>query len=106
MPERCVMDFIGEVIKVETQGEVRRPAKFIWQGREYAIVRILASWHDYAMPANLRHPKWTMRHHRNYYHVQTDTGDRFEIYRDRGQKRPDWVLLKQLSRFPDPPSRT
>jgi hypothetical protein len=96
-----VMDFIGEVIKVETAGEVKRPAKFTWQGHEYTVARILANWHDYSMPHNLRYPKWFMRHHRNYYHVETDTGDRFEIYFDRGQKRPDWVLLRQLSAAAD-----
>lgn len=90
------MDFIGEIIQVETTGEVKQPAAFTWRGRSYRISRILASWQDSSMPATLQRAKWIMRHHRNYYHVQTDSGERFEIYLDRGAKRPDWVLLKSL----------
>jgi len=44
-----------------------------------------------------------MRHHRNYYHVETDTGERFEIYLDRGAKRPEWVLLKHPGSPPAAP---
>lgn len=94
------MDFIGEVIAVETEGQVKRPARFTWRRREYRITRIIHSWHDYSMPAGVRHPRFTMRHHRNYYHVETDGGERFEIYYDRGKKRPDWVLLKHLMTVP------
>jgi hypothetical protein len=94
------MEFIGETIAVETEGVIKRPARFTWRGHDYRVVRIVHSWHDYAMPVNLRHPKWTMRHHRNCYHVETDTAERFEIYFDRGRKRPDWVLLKHLGSLP------
>ena len=94
------MDFIGDVIDVETDGEVKRPARFRWRDRQYQIVRILASWQDSSMPTGLRRPKFTMRHHRNYYHVETDTGDRFEMYLDRGAKTPEWVLLKHLGPAP------
>jgi hypothetical protein len=97
------MEFIGEVISVETEGEVKRPAGFTWRGQDYRVERILASWHDFQMPTELRRPKWTMRHHRNYYHVQTDTGERFEIYLDRGAKRPEWILLKRLGAVPHAP---
>ena len=100
------MEFIGEVITVETQGEVKRPARFSWRGRTYRVVRILASWQDYSMPAQVPRPNWRMRHHRNYYHVQTDTGERFEIYLDRGAKRREWVLLKHLGSPPAPPRTT
>ncbi len=100
------MDFIGEVVEVQTEGEVKQPASFRWRGQEYRVVRILASWQDYSMPAGLRRPMWTMRRHRNYYHVQTQTGERFEMYLDRGAKRPEWVLLKHLGTFPSPPSAT
>ncbi len=98
------MDFIGEVIPVETEGEVKRPARFTWRDRDYVIVRILASWHDYSIPAQVHRPRFTMRHHRNYYHVETDTGERFELYYDRGAKNPEWVLLKHLGSAPSAPS--
>lgn len=94
------MEFIGETISVETEGEVKVPARLRWRGREYVVSRILASWQDHSMPATLRRAKWIMRHHRNYYHVQTGTGERFEIYLDRGAKRPDWVLLRDLGPTP------
>jgi len=95
------MAFIGEVIEVETEGEPKRPTRFVWRGRSYRIEHILASWHDASMPNQLRRPRWTMRRHRNYYHVQTDGGERFEIYLDRGKKRPEWVLLRSLGPEPD-----
>lgn len=98
------MEFVGEVIRVETEGTVKRPARFRWRGADYTISRIVHSWHDYSMPVNLRRPKWTMRHHRNCYVVETNGGDRFEIYFDRGKKRPDWVLLKHLDAVPLPSS--
>ncbi|HOA74226.1 MAG TPA: DUF6504 family protein [Phycisphaerae bacterium] len=94
------MEFIGEVIEVQTEGVVKRPARFRWRGHDYQITRILHSWHDYSMPTGFRHPKWTMRRHRNCYIVETDTHERFEIYFDRGKKRPDWVLLKHLGAVP------
>jgi len=94
------MDFIGETIEVTTEGEVKRPAQFIWRGREYHITRIIYSWHDYAIPTQVRKPRFTMRHHRNYYQVETEGGERFEMYFDRGSKRPDWVLLKHLGTVP------
>lgn len=94
------MEFVGEVIKVETEGEVKRPARFTWREREYRIVRIIHSWHDYAMPAGVRKVNFRMRHHRNYYHVETESGERFEMYLDRGRKQPDWVLLKSLGTVP------
>lgn len=100
------MEFVGEVIAVESGGEVKRPASFLWRGRTYRIERILASRHDHGMPTELHRPKWTMRHHRNYYHVQTDAGERFEIYLDRGAKRPEWVLLKRLGAAPKAPEGT
>ena len=95
------MAFIGEVIEVETEGEPKRPTCFAWRGRSYQVERILASWRDVSMPDQLSRPRWTMRRHRNYYHVQTDGGERFEIYLDRGAKRPEWVLLRSLGRSPD-----
>ncbi len=94
------MDFIGEVIDVECEGEVKRPARFRWRGREYRVVQILASWQDFAMPHGVRKVNFKMRHHRNYYHVQTESGERFELYLDRGAKQPEWVLLKDLGKPP------
>lgn len=95
------MDFIGDVIDMECTGEVKRPERFRWRGREYRIVKILANWQDYSMPPGVKKRTFKMRRHRNYYHVETDTGDRFEIYFDRGVKQPDWVLLKELGRPPE-----
>ena len=98
------MEFIGEVIRVETEGEVKRPARFTWRGREYQVLRVIGGWHDYSLPTTVKHPRWTMRRHRNYYHVETDTGERFEMYLDRGSKRHEWVLLKHLGVVPPLPA--
>lgn len=100
------MAFVGEVIEVQTEGEPKRPKRSAWRGRSYRVEHILASWHDASMPDQLRRPRWTMRRHRNYYHVQTDGGERFEIYLDRGAKRPEWVLLRSLGRAPDSSSES
>lgn len=94
------MEFIGDLIKVETEGLVKRPVRFVWRGRTYAITRILAGWHDYSMPTGIRRPRWTMRRHRNYYHVETETGERFELYLDRGAKQPVWILSSRLDAVP------
>lgn len=94
------MEFIGEVIPLETEGDIKRPARFTWRGRAYRVVRIIHSWQDYSMPSGVRKKNFRMRHHRNYYHVETEGGERFEIYLDRGAKRPEWVLLKQLDPVP------
>jgi hypothetical protein len=91
-------EFIGSDVEVETAGDAKRPVAFTWGENCYQIRRILASWHDYAMPQEVRRPRFTMRHHRNYYHVETTDGQRFELYLDRGAKRPTWVLLSRLPR--------
>jgi len=94
--------FIGREIKVTLSGEVRVPASFRLDNREYVIAEITEAWHDYGFGRSpLRHRKWWQRHHRTYYRVKTTQGDVFEIYYDRGTKpghpeRKKWFLSRQL----------
>lgn len=83
-------------------GDVRVPASFRLDDREYAVVVILESWPDYSFGRSpSRRRKWWQRHHRNYYRVKTTDGDVFEIYYDRGTslshpERKKWFLTLKL----------
>jgi len=94
--------FFSREIKVTTSGEVKVPASFRLNDREYVISEIIEAWHDHGFGQSpLRKRKWWLRHHRNYYRVKTTEGDTFEIYYDRGTnlKNPErkrWFLYRQL----------
>jgi len=94
--------FFGREIEVTTSGEVKVPASFRLDDREYVISEIMAAWPDHGFGQSpVRRPKWWMRHHRNYYRVRTTEGDVFEIYYDRGTslkhpERKKWFLHRQL----------
>jgi hypothetical protein len=97
------MEFIGETIEV-TQGEAGpAPVSFEWRGRRYAVQRVLVSWQDTGYgTTGPRSRNWRTRHHRNYYHVECDAGQRFELYLDREavpspQKRARrrWTLVRR-----------
>ncbi|MEA3310993.1 MAG: DUF6504 family protein [candidate division WOR-3 bacterium] len=89
--------FIGERIEVVTSEEEPAPLSFIWRGKEYQIEEIIRSWHDHGFsPAAPRKRTWLLRRHRNVYVVQTDAGERFEIYMDHGAGRRNWYLYREL----------
>jgi len=89
--------FIGEPIKVETEGEIPEPSSFTWKDRQYRIKQILVSWFDWNFPAGAKRRDWKSRRHRRYYRVNTEDDQIFEIYRDR--KNPehaaDWICYQQ-----------
>ena len=94
--------FIGKEIEVTTGGEIKTPASFRLEGREYVIAEILESWPDHGY-GNIppKRKKWYHRHHRNYFRVKTTDGDIYEIYYDRGTKltHPElkqWFLTRRL----------
>ncbi len=97
-----VPKFFGREIKVTVSGEVKVPASFRLDDREYVISDIIAAWPDYGFGRSpLRSRKWWQRRHRNYYRVKTTQGEVFEIYYDRGTKlshpeRKKWFLYRQL----------
>ena len=94
--------FFGREITVTTSGEVKVPVSFRLDEREYVISDIIEAWPDYGFGQSpLRHRKWWLRRHRNYYRVKTTQGDIFEIYYDRGTslkhpERKKWFLHRQL----------
>jgi len=95
-------EFVGEEISVRCAGPLARPVEIIWSGRTYTVKAVLAFWYDSGFaPGSPRKRTWRLRHHRNYYHVKIDTGEIFEIYLDRADKRgPVWVLSQVIFRPP------
>ncbi|MEW6687262.1 MAG: DUF6504 family protein [Candidatus Edwardsbacteria bacterium] len=82
--------FICEKIKVQKDEDAINPTSFRWRDKEYRIIEIERKWQDfgYALGRPPKKQSWRARHHRNYYRVKTESGERFEIYFDRGTKRP------------------
>lgn len=93
--------FIGTEIEVTVAGEIKTPASFRFDGREYVIAEILDSWPDHGFGRSpLHRKKWWQRHHRNYFRVKTTEGEIFEMYYDRGTNlsHPElkkWFLTRQ-----------
>lgn len=94
--------FFGREIEVTVSGEIKVPASFRLDDREYIVSEIIEAWQDYGFGRSpSRRRKWWQRHHRNYYRVKTPQGEVFEIYYDRGTnlKHPErrkWFLYRQL----------
>ncbi len=82
--------FIGERISVEVV-DLEKPASFTWRGRQYKIIEIQASTRRLDFRST-----WYRRKHRDYFIVQVESGERFEIYRHRVPGKPYWVLTRQL----------
>jgi hypothetical protein len=90
---------ISEKIEVETgasEGGVLEPVAFTWQGRRYEVRAVLRAWVDHGFGTNEVTRTWFNRRHRNYYRVEADDGKVYELYLNRGGKRREWVLVKQL----------
>ncbi len=85
------------------------PDGFVWQGRTYRVVEMLAEWHDYRrrgrmadnmQPAHARiaAERGSLGVGRFYFRVRVDSGQVFEIYYDRAptssdDKKGHWFLL-------------
>jgi len=81
-----------------------RPIRFVWRNQKYQITRILREWHDFDFHPLAPRKNWRTRRHRNYFHVQTESGQCFELYCERGTKRDSakrWILLFELKPTPD-----
>jgi len=92
--------FIGEKIEVKTSTEEPTPLSFLWRGKEYRISRIVRQWHDHGFSQAAPTRNWRTRRHRNNYVVEVDTGERFEIYLDRGSGRRDWYVYRKIKNAP------
>jgi hypothetical protein len=94
--------FFGRQIEVTTGGDVKQPASFRLDDREYVITEVLESWPDYSFgKSSAGRKRWWQRHHRNYFRVKTTEGEIYEIYYDRGTnlKHPElkkWFLTRRL----------
>ena len=94
--------FFGRQIEVTTGGDVKTPASFRLDNREYIITEVLESWPDYGFgKSSAGRKRWWQRHHRNYFRVKTASGETYEIYYDRGTslKHPEfkkWFLTRRL----------
>jgi len=91
--------FLSEKIEVSIDKAKRVPASFVWNKKEYKISVVIAVWHDWGFSEGA--PKgrnWRLRHHRNYYRIQTAEDEVFEIYLDRKSKRQEgeWFLFQKI----------
>ena len=95
------------------------PDGFTWEGDHYRIVALLSEWHDYSrrgrMARNMQpqhaavaesRGSWGVG--RDYYRVQVDNGQVFDIYYDRAPKDADdrkggWFLWRELTPITDHP---
>ncbi|MBD3367192.1 MAG: hypothetical protein GF405_03320 [Candidatus Eisenbacteria bacterium] len=116
--------FIAEEIAVEFDAEPALekkpglPAAFVWRGKRYTVIRLLAEWHDYTrrgrMASNMR-PEHAERARlrgsrgvgRDYYRVVTGAGRAFEIYYDRAPRsatdaKGSWHLFREIAVQEDP----
>ena len=84
-------EFISEEITVLFATKPGPPTSFIWNGAEYEIAKV----RQVERRLDFRTP-WFSRRHRDYYLVETDAGEVFEIYHHRGPGRRYWVLYRRL----------
>ncbi len=89
---------ICEKIEVQCEGVPAKPVSFIWRKKEYRILAVKHSWHDWGFARSAPKKDWRTRRHRSYFHVQVDDRRVFEIYLDRARRgSPMWILHKILS---------
>lgn len=96
--EKMSSKFIGEKTTVDLNKETHLPIAFTWRNKRYRITSIKSVWHDYgfgSLPAPKR-ASWRRRHHRIYYHVETEEKKIFEIYFDWGAKENIWILVQEI----------
>ena len=90
---------ISQEIEVKRDTKSGDLVSFGWNGKEYRVHRIIATWPDWGFAAGSPNRKsWRMRHHRNYYRVETTDDAVFELYHDRGIKLSGgkWFLHMRL----------
>jgi hypothetical protein len=88
------------------------PNGFIWEGKTYRVVELLASWNDYKrrgrMARNMQpqhaavaSARGSLNVGRFYFRVQVDSSQVFDIYYDRAMKNVDdrkgqWFVYREL----------
>jgi len=76
----------------DMEGKLRDPVAFTWRGERHVIREILSAWTDTGFGAGEATRTWWRRRHRNAYRVETEAGEVYELYLDRGGSRREWVL--------------
>ena len=90
------------------------PNGFIWEGKKYRVVEMLASWNDFKrrgkMARNMRPEhaavaatRGSLNVGRFYFRVRVDTHQIFDIYYDRAMKNVDdrkgqWFIYRELEK--------
>jgi len=96
---RPATKLISERIEVELSDgaeRLREPVAFTWRGRRYVVREIVSAWTDAGFGAGEVTRTWYRRRHRNVYRVETEEGETYELYLDRGGSRRDWVLRRKV----------
>jgi hypothetical protein len=83
--------FVSEEIEVYFARKPGPPASFRWRGKDFAIVK--CKFQGRKLDFGKR---WWQRHHKDYYIVEDENHNVFQIYYNRGPRRRYWVLLKIL----------
>ena len=92
--------FFGQRIEVTVERDAAGfslPTSLTVEGRPIAVVEVLSRWHDAGFSALTRRRTWLERRHRTYYRLRGDDGFIYEVYLDRGGKRPNWFLTLQTT---------
>ncbi|MBU7014817.1 MAG: hypothetical protein HXS52_01630 [Theionarchaea archaeon] len=90
------------------------PSAFVWRETRYSVTAVLKMWHDYSVRGTLQSfynekrgnaPEMTQRERgswgvgRDYYRVETDSGEIFDVYYDRAPRKHtkgEWILLRKV----------
>lgn len=88
------------------------PSEFIWEGKTYRVVELLASWNDFKrrgrMARNMQpqhaavaSTRGSLNVGRFYFRVRVDSNQIFDIYYDRAMKSVDdrkgqWFVYREL----------
>ena len=92
--------FYCEKIEVVRDQKTKLPVSFSWNGKEYKIVEVIATWPDWGFSAGSpKRKNWRLRRHRNFFRILTQDNQAFEIYHDRKTKldEGEWILYTKIN---------
>ena len=73
------------------------PFSFVFKKKKHEIGVILHHWQEYGFDANDKKRDWSTRRRRNYFHVETKSGEVFEIYQDMSDHSvQSWFLTREI----------
>lgn len=92
------MQLYADRIEVEMDDGPRAlpaPRAFLWRGGRYRVVKVVKAWHNVGFADRRRRHGWLERRRRTYFRLQTENGDTWDIYLDRGGKGRHWYLARR-----------